>query len=100
MSNCDQIQETASSPASDQQDISIYLTDESKETLRSHLNKVGLKDYNFQSHIVLRRAADESSIYQFEPLFGERVAFRLKGIAEYSEIDRKLIVVSISFLLM
>ena len=65
----------------DANDISIYLSEESQLTLKAHLKKVGLGSYSFEPRVLVRRNADRVSNYELEPLFGERVAFRLKGVA-------------------
>ena len=75
-------------------DIAIYLTEESQTTLRNHLDKVGLKNVHFEPQVIIRRDADPDSVFQFEPLFGERVAFRLKGIAETFALGDKAVTVS------
>jgi hypothetical protein len=73
------------------QDVAVYLTPASKEALAVHLSSVGVKGEVNPSRVVVKRSCQPKDYYEYEPLFGERVAFRLKGIAR---TDSGLAVVS------
>jgi mitochondrial intermembrane space import and assembly protein 40 len=73
-SSCDQTNK--SSPPK----INIYLKPESKQLLQKHLQKRNLGDVIVPNYICVNSKAFSDSMYVFGPIFGERAAFRLKGI--------------------
>ena len=63
-------------------DVSLYFTAQSKETLKKYIAKLEpsrIDDIEL-SRIVIRRTCTSKDSYEYEPLYGERAAFRLKGI--------------------
>lgn len=65
--------------ADDEDKVAIYLTENSKLILEEGLKKVGLSGYR-ADYIVLRRGAGKADRYPYEPLYGRKVCFRLKGL--------------------
>ena len=61
--------------------IAVYLNEESIRYLKVKLKKLGYGDYN-GNMVVIKSDAKKIDNYIFEPLFGDRVAFRIKGIVE------------------
>lgn len=59
--------------------LSIYLTKESQKNLQTHLQKVGINDTP-SNRVVIRSSMTDRDVYMYKPLYGERAAFRLKGI--------------------
>jgi hypothetical protein len=59
--------------------IAVYLKPESKVLLEKALKKIDFKDPE-ANHICINSAADKDTVHMFEPLFGSRAAFRLKGL--------------------
>lgn len=59
--------------------IAVVLTAKSRENLKNHLRKVGMTGCD-GTIVILKDRVNDKDIYLYEPLFGERVAFRLKGI--------------------
>ena len=63
-------------------DVSLYLTAQSKETLKKYIGKLEpsrIDEFDL-SRVVIRRTCTPKDSYEYEPLYGERAAFRLKGI--------------------
>lgn len=77
-----------------QHDVALYLTDSSKIALAKHLNQLEkgkeIRDIDV-SRVILRRSCTAKDSFEYEPLFGERAAFRLKGLAR---TENGLLVVS------
>ena len=72
-------------------DVALYLTDSSKAALKKYLMSVkDIQDVDV-SRVVIRRSCTSKDSFEYEPLFGERAAFRLKGLAR---TDNGLLVVS------
>ena len=61
--------------------IAVYLNEESIRYLKVKLKKMGYGGYN-GNMVVIKSDANRIDNYIFEPLFGDRVAFRIKGIVE------------------
>ena len=61
-------------------DVAMYLTPVSQSELQAHLKKLGIQGDIDTSRVVVRRSCDKDDSYYYEPLFGERAAFRLRGI--------------------
>ena len=63
-------------------DVALYLTPQSKETLKKYIGKLEpsrIDDID-PTRIVIRRTCTTKDSYEYEPLYGERAAFRLKGM--------------------
>ena len=67
--------------------LAVYLNTESKATLAALLPKMGVVDKGWSppDRIVLKNRMDEVDHYVYAPIYGERVAFRLKGIIRCEE---------------
>ncbi|MCL4419853.1 hypothetical protein M1146_07230, partial [Patescibacteria group bacterium] len=61
--------------------ISVYLKPESKKLFENFLAKKGYKNYHVD-FVSLHRNANTDISYIFKPLYGQRLAFRLKGLIE------------------
>lgn len=64
--------------------VVISLSPQSRDNLKEYLqmNKYeGIKG----SYVVINKGLTKGDIYQYEPLFGERAAFRLKGVIQSSK---------------
>ena len=59
--------------------IGVFLKPESREILSRRLAALGLKDYEAEVAI-LNEDPTFDDIFTYEPLFGEKAAFRLTGI--------------------
>lgn len=64
--------------------IAVYLTSQSKEALSKYLYKKGLPTYSGK-YVVIKNNASKDDSYVYEPLYGERAAFRLKGFVKTSD---------------
>ena len=65
-------------------EVAMYLTPASRGELQSHLKKLGIEGDLDTSRVVVRRSCNSDDSYYYEPLFGEKAAFRLKGIIKTS----------------
>jgi hypothetical protein len=74
--------------------LNVYLSPESRGMLASHLDKLGVKspvNYDIdKAHVlgrdvVLKAKLSDIDDYVYSPLYGERAAFRLKGIITTAE---------------
>eukprot|EP01041_Mallomonas_annulata_P004523 gene4523-8983_t len=72
---------TATSAANNNDSILIQLTSKSKEQLRSHLHKIGLDGY-VADRVIIKNNPSNDDIFVYEPILGERVVFRLKGLVK------------------
>ena len=61
--------------------VAVYLTEESRKIMKRNLSKLGIKGDVDAEYVVIRRNCTSKDSYPYEPLFGERAAFRLKAIA-------------------
>lgn len=61
-------------------DVAVYLAPASRTELNAYLRKIGVEGTVDTSRVVVRRSCDSSDSYLYEPLFGERAAFRIKGL--------------------
>jgi hypothetical protein len=61
-------------------DVAVYLAPASRTELNAYLRKMGVEGTVDTSRVVVRRSCDKSDSYLYEPLFGERAAFRIKGL--------------------
>jgi hypothetical protein len=61
-------------------DVAVYLAPASRTELNAYLRKMGVEGTVDTSRVVVRRSCDRSDSYLYEPLFGERAAFRIKGL--------------------
>ena len=75
-SNVAEAQGATHSPTSS---VSLFLSDVSKEQLTKYLASVGKVNVE-PKQIVIKRLSDPNDTFTYEPLFGERAAFRLKAI--------------------
>lgn len=66
--------------------VAIYLSPDSQQNLKVFLNEHGLSDYSGK-YVVVTRLTDEKGEFIYQPLFGERAAFRLKGIGKADETN-------------
>jgi len=63
--------------------VALYLSPQSRGQLEKHLKKQGM---NYTGEFIsIRSSASPADVEVFEPLFGERAAFRLKGIVKTTE---------------
>ena len=67
--------------------LAVHLTDESKASLTSYLKKRGVLDGAWvpPSSVTLKSRMDTIDHYVYSPMYGERVAFRLKGLLKSSD---------------
>lgn len=63
-------------------DIAVYLNTASRSELSAYLRKYGVEGDVDTSRVVVRRSCSSRDSYFYEPLFGERAAFRLKGLVK------------------
>jgi len=83
-----------------EQQSELSVRDKEKETLQSAVvislssqSRDNLKEYldmnKYQgvqgNYVVINKGLTEGDLYQYEPLFGERAAFRLKGVIQNSK---------------
>jgi len=83
-----------------EQQSELSVRDKEKETLQSAVvislssqSRDNLKEYldmnKYQgvqgNYVVINKGVTEGDLYQYEPLFGERAAFRLKGVIQNSK---------------
>lgn len=61
-------------------DVAVYLAPASRVELNAYLRKMGVEGAVDTSRVVVRRSCNSSDSYFYEPLFGERAAFRIKGL--------------------
>lgn len=61
-------------------DVAVYLTQSSRDELSAYLRKLGVEAEVDTKSVVIRRSCSSRDSYFYEPLFGERSAFRLKGL--------------------
>ena len=61
-------------------EVAMYLTPASRSELQLHLKKLGIEGDLDTRRVVVRRSCNSDDSYYYEPLFGEKAAFRLKGI--------------------
>lgn len=61
-------------------DVAVYLAPASRTELNAYLRKMGIEGTVDTSRVVVRRSCNSSDSYLYEPLFGERAAFRIKGL--------------------
>ena len=73
--------------------IGVFLKPESREILSRRLAALGLKDYEAEV-AVLNEDPTFDDIFTYEPLFGEKAAFRLTGIASDRQTLKVLILSS------
>ena len=64
--------------------ISFCLSEDSQTKLKEYLNKYKSNSIHGRLVIIKKLTNDEASQYTYEPIFGEKAAFRLKGIATSS----------------
>lgn len=64
--------------------ISVFLKDDSKELLKKALEPYGLQNAQFD-HVCVFSGADPGLVNVYAPLFGQRMAFRLKGIIKLND---------------
>ena len=79
--------------------IALYLTKKSKDHLKDRLSKVGYKNYT-ADYVVIKRLAGETiseDVQYYEQFYGDKAAFRLKGIIK---TDNDLVVVVLLLLLL
>jgi hypothetical protein len=65
----------------DKEQIAVYLKNDSVKLLQKLLQERGYKNHK-ADYVCLHSSANESITYIYEPLYGARTAFRLKGILE------------------
>ena len=63
-------------------DVAVYLNAASRSELSAYLRKYGVEGDVDTSRVVVRRSCNSRDSYFYEPLFGERAAFRLKGLVK------------------
>eukprot|EP01038_Epipyxis_sp_PR26KG_P007985 gene7985-10828_t len=73
-------------PKGDNPDIGLYLTENSKVSLKAFLKKYGMENHQASS-VWLKGSVKQSDLHIYKPIFGQRVVFRLKGIISLSNGD-------------
>lgn len=75
--------------------VSLYLNKSSISKLKEYIQKLdpSIKQVDVSQVIIRHSCAKKEDCYEYEPMFGERAAFRLKGFAR---TDAGLIAVSFS----
>ena len=63
-------------------DVAVYLNAASRSELSAYLRKYGVEGDVDTTRVVVRRSCSNRDSYFYEPLFGERAAFRLKGLVK------------------
>jgi len=63
--------------------VGVFLNDKSKEILHRYLQKLG--DGGMADSVVVKSVIDADDIYTFDPIMGERVVFRLKGLCKVGD---------------
>lgn len=81
ISKCDQSEQHPPKSESDRY-VAISLATKSQNDLKEYLDKKQLGNFSSQLIIIKQLTANIDDQYVYEPLFGERAAFRLKGIAK------------------
>ena len=83
------VQCNSESKGEDGGSLSVYLSPASKTLLSSHLlDKLGLDKVDLNdSRVVVKGKIDSVDSYIYSPLYGERTAFRLKGMIKTKEGD-------------
>ena len=73
----------------DRGSLSVYLSPASKTLLSSHLkDKLGVSPIDLHDgRVVIKGKLDAVDSYIYSPLYGERTAFRLKGMIKTKEGD-------------
>lgn len=64
--------------------IAVFFKNESKVLMEKYLEKKGFKDHT-ADYVCIHSHPNKDSSYIFEPLYGGRTAFRLKGIVELAD---------------
>jgi hypothetical protein len=59
--------------------IAVYLTPTSQESVEKYCKSIGLPNHT-SKYVVIKNEADQEDSYIYQPLYGERAAFRMKGI--------------------
>ena len=69
--------------------LAVYLSEESKAGLAAHLLKMGVVQGGWvpPAKVALKSRMDEIDHYVYSPIYGERVAFRLKGLLKSKSGD-------------
>jgi hypothetical protein len=61
--------------------MGVYLTDESHKNLQAQLDQIGVgKTHDVGKRVIVRSTMTSRDEFVYFPIYGERVAFRLKGI--------------------
>lgn len=68
--------------------MGVYLTKPSQETISKVLASKGVKDASV-SFVSFHSSLDDKSSYVYQPLYGQRAAFRLKGIMRSDDPKHK-----------
>lgn len=69
----------------------LHLTDISQQAIEDKFNEIGYHNYKANRTIAISRNASERILFQHEPIFGSRAAFRLQGF--YVSKDKDNIIV-------
>lgn len=79
-SNCEETTGEKKADINRKHMVALYLTEESQKSMKKHLSNFGEKGEYDLSKVVIRRNCTSKDSYPYEPLFGERAAFRMKSI--------------------
>ena len=68
--------------------LAVYLTPESRQNLQKQLTNLGIgATHEVGSRVVVKSSLSPQDVYMYQPLFGERAAFRIKGIVRTQGSD-------------
>lgn len=68
--------------------MAVYLTPESRQNLQKQLTHLGVgATHEVGSRVVVKSSLTPQDVYMYQPLFGERAAFRIKGIVRTNGSD-------------
>ena len=63
--------------------LAVYLSPESRSNLQRQLSNLGIgKTHEVGNRVIVKSSLSAQDTYLYEPLFGERAAFRIKGIVK------------------
>ena len=76
--------------------VVISLSSQSRDNLKEYLDMNKYQGVQ-GNYVVINKGLTEADLYQYEPLFGERAAFRLKGVIQNSKKSMTVSVTSTLF---
>jgi uncharacterized protein (DUF1810 family) len=78
-SRCDNKEKTNDPRIESREMVAVYLTEKSKDFLEKVFSDRGMKNKS-ADYVCVNSHADPATLYVFHPLFGDRMAFRIKGM--------------------